>query len=194
VCCNSQFGQYWLAQETVTRRARRKVVVRRAHSTSIERGLQPPSSNFRDKSRLRLITYKLHRVSSQPSQHVHPKHPPYKEYCDDRSSDVNHPVANCLRFPKIEHPVMVAAPPAAVNNSCATHRSVPFSVCCIFQSRRRERIGDLPSTNPLHGKIDRYLQVRDQPCKDSSLTRYAEFRWGRCAAREARQAVWQRVH
>ena len=36
------------------------------------------------------------------------------------------------------------------------------------------------------------LQIRDQ--QDSSLTRDAEFRWGLCAAREARQAVWQRAH
>ena len=47
-------------------------------------------------------------------------------------------------------------------------------------------------TNPMHGKIDHHLQIRDQ--QDSSLTGYAEFRWGRCAAREARPAVWQRAH
>jgi len=39
---------------------------------------------------------------------------------------------------------------------------------------------------------DHHLQIRDP--QDSSLTGYAEFRWGRCAAREARRAVWQRAH
>ena len=33
----------------------------------------------------------------------------------------------------------------------------------------------------MHGKIDHHLQIRDQ--QDSSLTRYAEFRWGVCAQR-----------
>jgi hypothetical protein len=37
------------------------------------------------------------------SQHVHPKHPPDKEYRDDRPRDVNYPVAGCFGFPKIEH-------------------------------------------------------------------------------------------
>ena len=42
------------------------------------------------------------------------------------------------------------------------------------------------------GKIDHHLQIRDP--QDSLLTGDAEFRWGRCAAREARRAVWQRAH
>jgi hypothetical protein len=43
------------------------------------------------------------------SQYVDPKHPPDKEYRDDRPRDVNYPVASCFRFSKIEHAAMVAA-------------------------------------------------------------------------------------
>jgi hypothetical protein len=42
------------------------------------------------------------------SQHVHPKHPPDKEYRDDGPRDVNYPVASCFRASKIEHAAMVA--------------------------------------------------------------------------------------
>jgi hypothetical protein len=35
------------------------------------------------------------------SQHVHPKHPPDKEYRDDGRRDVNYPVAKCFRFTKL---------------------------------------------------------------------------------------------
>ena len=44
------------------------------------------------------------------SQYVYSKHPPDKEYRDDGPRDVNYPVANCFRFPKIEHAAMVAGP------------------------------------------------------------------------------------
>ncbi len=44
------------------------------------------------------------------SHYVHPKHPPDKEYRDDGSRDMNYPVTDCFRFPKIEHAAMVAAP------------------------------------------------------------------------------------
>jgi hypothetical protein len=42
------------------------------------------------------------------SQHVHPKHPPDKEYRDDGARDVNYPVARGFRLTKIEHAAMVA--------------------------------------------------------------------------------------
>ena len=44
------------------------------------------------------------------SQYVYPKHPPDKEYRDDRPRDVNCPVASCFRFSKIEHAAMLAGP------------------------------------------------------------------------------------
>jgi len=44
------------------------------------------------------------------SQHVHPKHPPDKEYGDDGPRDMNDPVANGFRLAKIEHAAMVSAP------------------------------------------------------------------------------------
>jgi hypothetical protein len=42
------------------------------------------------------------------SQHVHPKHPPDKEYSDDGTRDVHDPVARSFRFPKVEHLAQVA--------------------------------------------------------------------------------------
>src|ERR1700724_616078 len=48
------------------------------------------------------------------SQYVHSKHPPDKEYRNDGPRDVNDPVADCLRLPKVEHAAMLAAPTGAV--------------------------------------------------------------------------------
>jgi hypothetical protein len=42
--------------------------------------------------------------------HLHPQHPPDREYRDDGSQDVNYPVASSFRFSKIEHLAMVAGP------------------------------------------------------------------------------------
>jgi hypothetical protein len=44
------------------------------------------------------------------SEHVHPKHPPDKEYRNDGPRNVSYPVASCFRFSKIEHAAMVAGP------------------------------------------------------------------------------------
>jgi hypothetical protein len=57
------------------------------------------------------------------SQYVHPKHPPDKEYRDDGSRDMNYPVTDCFRFPKIEHAAMVAAPNGWRNIDCTNHKS-----------------------------------------------------------------------
>jgi len=40
-------------------------------------------------------------------QYVHPQHPPDKEYRNNGPEDVNDPVANGFRFPKIKHSAMV---------------------------------------------------------------------------------------
>jgi len=47
---------------------------------------------------------------SAHSQHVHPQHPPDKQYRYDSSRDVNDPVARCSRLSEIEHAAMVAGP------------------------------------------------------------------------------------
>src|SRR5580700_2623543 len=46
-------------------------------------------------------------------QNVQPKHPPDKEYRDNRPCDVNDPVASCFRLPEVEHAAMVAGPAQA---------------------------------------------------------------------------------
>ena len=56
-----------------------------------------------------------------------------------------------------------------------------------------ERIGDLPSNEPdaWQNSIAIWKFVISGTL---SLTPRAEFRWGLCVAREARQGVWQRAH
>ncbi len=48
---------------------------------------------------------------------VHPQHPPDEEYRNDRSCDVNDPVANGFRFSEIEHAAMVADAAAEIDAS-----------------------------------------------------------------------------
>ena len=57
------------------------------------------------------------------SQYVHPKHPPDQEYCDHGPRDVNDPVANCFRLPKVEHWAMVAGIASLPRSRSKTHRS-----------------------------------------------------------------------
>jgi hypothetical protein len=72
-------------------------------------------------------------IAAPHLQHVHAQHPPDQEYGNDRSNDVNDPVANGFRSPKVEHLAMVAGGTSMnCTSRCNLEPAAEWAAICYF--------------------------------------------------------------